>query len=153
MVATAIISSLILNAYSSVNAQTTDNGEKRWTQSFEWAIGNMSAKIQSRLRWEMRGKGYLGFIEVSEEFKENVVNIAKNDPDVQNLLNEGYNITGVRPLIKTIVEGDGSVVAKATGAILMLEKDATSHATAMVDLEEAKVTEIIILTRMVIEKP
>ena len=34
----------------------------------------------------------------------------------------------------------------------MLEKDETSHVSVWVDLEEAKVTEIVILTRTVIEK-
>jgi len=82
-----------------------------------------------------------------------VINIAKNDTDVQNLLADGYNVTGVRPIIKTIVEGDGSVVTKATSAIVMLEKDTTGHASVWVDLEQGKVTKIVILTRTVIEKP
>lgn len=92
-------------------------------------------------------------MEVSEEFEANVIDIAKSDEDVQDLLDDGYNITGVRPIIKSVVEGDGSVVTKATSAIVMLEKDTTSRASVWVDLEEAKVTEIVILTRTVIEKP
>jgi len=101
----------------------------------------------------MRGQGCYGSIEVSEEFKENVINIAKSDTDVQNLLNQGYNVTAVKPIIKTIVEGDGAVVTKATSAILMLEKDTTGRACVWVDLEQGKVTRIEILTITVIEKP
>jgi hypothetical protein len=101
----------------------------------------------------MRGQGCYGSIEVSEEFKENVINIAKSDTDVQNLLNQGYNVTAVKPIIKTIVEGDGTVVTKATSAILMLEKDTTGRAFVWVDLEQGKVTRIEILTITVIEKP
>jgi hypothetical protein len=101
----------------------------------------------------MRGQGCYGSIEVSEEFKENVINIAKSDTDVQNLLNQGYNITGVRPIIKTIVEGNGTVITKATSAILMLQKDTTGRAVVTVDVENAKVTEIVILTETVIQKP
>lgn len=103
-------------------------------------------------RGRLRGRGGYGFVEVSEEFEENVVSIAENDEDVQELLDDGYNITGVRPIIKTVVEADGSVVTKATDAIVMLEKDETSHASVWVDVEEAKVTKIVILTRTVIEK-
>ena len=102
---------------------------------------------------KMRGQGCYGSIEVSDAFKENIINIAENDTDVQNLLNQGYNITGVRPIIKTMVEGDGTVVTKATSAILMLQKDTTGRAVVTVDVENAKVTEIMILTKTVIQKP
>ena len=72
---------------------------------------------------------------------------------MQNLLTEGYNVTSVRPIIKTIVDGEGNVVNKATDAILLLENDANGRAFVMVDIEEAKVTQIVISTRTVIEKP
>jgi hypothetical protein len=81
-----------------------------------------------------------------------VLNIARNDTDVQALLNEGYNITQVRPIIKTVVEADGTVATKATTAIVMLLKDNTGRAAVTVDLDQAKVTEIVILTKTVIEK-
>lgn len=94
-----------------------------------------------------------GFLEVSEEFEANVLAIAEGDEDVQALIDDGYNVTGVRPIIKTVVDGDGNVVVKATDAIVMLEKEETGKAGVSVDIEEAKVTEIVVLTRTVIEKP
>jgi hypothetical protein len=97
-----------------------------------------------------RGPGMT--ITVSEEFKENVLNITESDSDVQQLLADGYNVTAVRPIIQTIVEGDGSVVTKATSAVVMLTKDTTGYASVWVDLEAAKVTRIEIITRTVIEK-
>jgi len=147
----AITSGIVLNAYTLANASPVANGEKSWNGFAGWIDGRMMAGIYG---WSHgRVHGCYGFVEVSEEFKENVINIAKSDQDVQNLLNDGYNITGVRPIIKTIVEGDGNVVTKATSAIVMLEKDTASHASVWVDLEEGKVTEIVILTGTVIEKP
>jgi hypothetical protein len=98
------------------------------------------------------GRRGFGFIEVSEEFEESVLAIAEGDEDVQALLDEGYNVTGVRPIIKTVVDGDGNVVTKATDAIVMLEKDDTGRAGVWVNLDEAKVTEIVIMARTVIEK-
>jgi hypothetical protein len=92
-------------------------------------------------------------IEVSEEFEQTVTDIAKGDTDVQNLITEGYNVTSVMPIIKTVVDADGNVVTKATNAVVILEKDTTGHASVMVDIEEAKVTQIVILTRTVIDKP
>jgi hypothetical protein len=107
-----------------------------------------------RCRGEFGGFGP-GFIpvEVSAEFEEKVTNIAKNDTDVQQLLAEGYNVTRVMPIVKTIIDGDGNVVTKATNATVMLEKDTTGRAIVSVDLTQEKVTQIIILTRTVINKP
>jgi hypothetical protein len=96
-----------------------------------------------------------GNITVSQAYKDNVINIAKNDSDVQNLLADGYNITNVRPIISTVVEADGTVTMKATTAIVVLEKDTTNalgRAFVKVNVEEGKVTTIEILTRTVIQK-
>jgi hypothetical protein len=101
----------------------------------------------------MRGFGGFGPVEVSEEFKQTVTSIAKTDTDVQDLINDGYNITSVNPIIKTVIDAEGNVVTKATTAVLTLQKQTTGHATVMVDIEEAKVTQIVILTRTVIDKP
>ncbi len=98
------------------------------------------------------GFGGFGSIEVSAEFEEKVISIAGSDADVQQLLNEGYNVTRVMPIVKTIVDGDGNVVTKATSATVMLEKDSTGRAIVSVDLEQEQVTQIIILMRTVIDK-
>jgi len=121
----------------------------------DWNIGGMGFGGPShRHRGEFGGFGS-GFIpvEVSAEFEEKVTNIAKNDTDVQQLLNEGYNVTRVMPIVKTVIDGDGNVVTKATNATVMLEKDTTGRAIVSVDLEQEQVTQIIILTRTVINKP
>lgn len=93
-----------------------------------------------------------GSIVVSQEYKDNVINITESDTDVQNLLAEGYNVTGVRPLISTTVEADGTVVTKATNAIVTLTKNTTGRALVWVDVEQTKVTRIEILTLTVIDK-
>lgn len=155
IVAVAVImSGIVLNAYSAGSEEENCTGSSEWINGrMKMARTNGWSHGGPRGRGGLRGRGCCGFIEVSEEFEENVIDIATSDQDVQDLLDEGYNITRVRPIIKTVVEGDCDVVTKATGAIVMLEKDETSHAVVWVDLEEAKVTEIVILTRTVIEKP
>ena len=97
--------------------------------------------------------GGYGFIEVSSEFETNVINIAKADTDVQALLNGGYNVTKVMPIIKTVLDADGNVVTKATNATVLLEKDTTGRAFVSVDLQLSKVTQIVTLTKTVINKP
>jgi hypothetical protein len=99
------------------------------------------------------GFGGFGPVEVSSEFVQNVTNIAKSDVDVQNLLAQGYNVTSVRPMIKNVVDANGYVTTKATSAIVILQNDTSGYASVLVNLEEGKVTRIVILTRKVIEKP
>jgi len=139
----AILGGIVLTTYAADNGQENSNGFA------EWINGRM---MPGTCGWS-RGWGRNGFIEVSEEYEENVINIAESDDDVRGLLTDGYSVTGVRPVIKFSVDADGDVVTKATSAIVMLEKDTTSYASVWVDLEEGKVTEIVILTRTVIEKP
>jgi hypothetical protein len=105
------------------------------------------------MRFGMGDFGGFGPVEVSEEFEQTVTSIAESDTDVQNLIADGYNVTSVRPIIKTVVDAEGNVVTKATSAVLMLQKDTTGQASVMVDIEETKVTQIVILTRTVIDKP
>ena len=99
------------------------------------------------------GGGRNGFVEVSEEYEQTVIDIAEGDSDVQNLLAEGYSISAVRPTIKSVVQADGIVVRKATNAIAVLTKDTTGKASVWVDVTAGTVTKIVILTRTVIEKP
>jgi hypothetical protein len=159
VVVAAVIGGIVLNAYSAAAKAYTrvnNGGVQDW---LGWkglgfmglADSNITVGKPAMHHGWMRGRDYCDSIKVSEEYKENVINIAKNDTDVQNLLNEGYNITGVKPIIKTVVEGDGTVVTKATTAIVTLEKDTTGRAMVWVDLEQGKVTKIVILT--IIEKP
>jgi hypothetical protein len=106
----------------------------------------------------MMGRGGLGrggcfnSVEVSEEYKQKVIDIANSDSDVQKLLDEGYNITVVNPNIKWKVDSDGNVAAKATSATLVLRKGTTGRAIIQVDIELAKVTNIVISSRTVIDK-
>jgi hypothetical protein len=115
--------------------------------------GNCMGFGRRSMRFGMGGFRGFGPVEVSEEFEQTVTSIAENDTDVQNLITDGYNVTSVRPIIKTVIDAEGNVVTKATSAVLTLQKDATGHASVMVSIEEAKVTQIVILTRTVIDKP
>lgn len=91
-------------------------------------------------------------IEVSEEFKSNVLKILQSDADAAKLLEEGYNITGVKPILTATVTGSGEVSWKAAKAIVTLVKDRTGFAEIVVDIGQGKVTKIMTVTRSVIEK-
>jgi hypothetical protein len=99
-----------------------------------------------------RGPGGMMNIEISTEYTETVNSILEADADVQTLIAEGYNVTSIRPIIKSVVEADGTVVTSATTAVVTLENGTSGYAVANVDVSQAKVTEIVILTRTVIDK-
>ena len=145
----AIMSTVVLT-------YAADNGEESSSGSAGWFNGRMMLGACGRLGGWRRGGGRYGPIEVSDEYQENVINIAESDPDVQGLLNDGYSVAGVRPIITTRVDAEGNVVAKATNGIVVLEKDtasnASGNASVWVNLEEAKVTKIVVFTMTVIEK-
>ncbi len=137
------------SATSSVNI--TDNGPNGF------GIGHMMGD-QPRLGMDQRGseRGCQGFdgagaIQVSSDFTANVTNIAKNDSDVQNLLSQGYNITSIRPVISTTIDGNGNVVTKASTADLTLI-GTNARAFVVVDLTQAKVTKIVNFTVTEIDK-
>jgi hypothetical protein len=98
------------------------------------------------------GMGQYGGIEVSTDYQNNVINIANNDTDVQQLLNDGYNVTRVIPNLQTVIDGTGNVVTQATNATVILTKADTGRAVVSVDLQQSKVTQIVTYTRTVIQK-
>jgi hypothetical protein len=154
----AILSGIAYMAYANgeTNETSTNTGTNLpWGDFSQFYAGNSTFVGRQEFgdRCRLRGGRGPGMpITVSKEFKENVLNITESDSDVQQLLADGYNVTAVRPIIQTIVEGDGSVVTKATSAAVILTKDTTGYATVWVDIEAAKVTRIEIITRTVIDK-
>lgn len=131
---------------SSVNA--TDNGQIGFN-------GPMAMGMGRGRPGEMMHRGMdrgFGVIQVSTDFTENVTNIATNDSDVQNLLNQGFNITSIRPIISTVVDGNGNVVTKASTANVLLQGNNVSRAFAVVDLTQLKVTKLVTMTITEIDK-
>ena len=109
--------------------------------------------IVTWLRGLRQRLGRYGLVEVSEEFKTKVINIAENDVDVQRLFADGYSIVGVRPIIKSTVDANGDVTSKATNAVVILKNETSkSFAVAWVDVNAGSVTKIVTLTRTVIDK-
>jgi len=151
----AIVAGVTLTKFSAVQAaadvQVTPSMMQCW-RSPGWLAEAMGLRVRGAPHGMLRWRCY-ELVEVSEEFKENVVNIAQGDADVQGLLSQGYNITAVRPIIKAVIKGDGTLLTKATGAVLTLRKDAAGCASVWVDLEQGRVTRIEVSTRTVIEKP
>ena len=89
--------------------------------------------------------GTFGSIQVSSAFTQNVTNILQSNSDVANLLNQGYNITSIKPVISTVIDGNGNVVTQATSADVILQ-GTNGRALVVVDLTTATVTKIVTTT-------
>ena len=161
VLALAILSGMGLMAYAYRGASSTDvlmaygDGTTNSTSTlgnFTLGFGDNCGGMRGFGRRPGHGGGRGEFITVSQEFKDNVLNITESDSDVQNLLAQGYNVTDVMPIISTTVEGNGTVTMKATSAVVTLSLNTTSRAIVWVDLEQAKVTRIEILSITVIDK-
>ncbi len=96
--------------------------------------------------------GSMNNIAVSTEYNQTVNNILANDTDVQKLISEGYNVTAIRPKLTSLIAADGTLTTKASTAVVALQNGTSGFATAKVDITNSKVTEIIIVTRTVIDK-
>lgn len=79
---------------------------------------------------------------VSDEFKQKVIGILQQDPDTASLLEQGYNVTEVKPIITMIVGGDGSITLKATKAIAILCKNSAGRVLVYIDVDVGKVLAI-----------
>jgi hypothetical protein len=147
----AIMGGLLLTTHATETNFTTSTATNSLT------LGNETSALPF---WGFGGTGFgrhgcggdFGAVEVSAEYKANVTSIAKNDTDVQNLFAQGYNITTIRPVIQNVIDGNGYVSTKVTTAIVLLQKGTSGFASVRVDLEQGKVTEIVITTRTVIQK-
>jgi hypothetical protein len=150
----AILSGVAVMVYA--NGVTNDTGTNTETNVMYNYRGCLGGGHGFGNGFGRQGFGWgFGNITVTQAYKDNVISIVNNDSDVQNLLTNGYNITSIRPIISTIIEGDGTVTMKATTAIVVLTKDtanATGRALVTVNVEGAKVTRIEIFSRTVIEK-
>ena len=90
--------------------------------------------------------------EVSSEYTAAVNNILANDADVASLISQGYNVTSIRPIVKSTIQGDGSVTTAATTAIVIMQNGTSGYSTVHVDIANAKVTYIETVTRTIIDK-
>ncbi len=159
VIVATVAGSLVLDMQSTAKAETNNvASDVQPTLSSVNATNNFGLFANGDMHFGglRMGRGFggpegFGSIQVSSDFTANVTNIAKNDTDVQNLLNQGYNITSIRPVITTTIDGNGNIVTKATSANLTLQST-TGRSFVVVDLNQTKVTKIVTMTITEIDK-
>jgi len=139
------------SSLSSINA-TNNNGFMNWCQGFGGpkgmgrGFGGPGGGFQGFGVNFFNGTAHgFGSIQVSSAFTQNVTNILDSSTDVQALLSQGYNVTSIKPIITTTIDGNGNVVMQATSANVVLQGP-NGRAFVVVDLATAKVTKIVTIT-------
>ncbi len=165
----AAVGALTLTAFAATdtNSTTTDTSAAVTTDTSQYVNqmqfdGNMMMDSQGFSGFGGgpgghggHGEGFMGGmanIEVSTEYTANVNAILNNDTDVQNLISQGYNVTSINPVVKNVIQGDGALVTQATTAIVTMQNGTSGYATVKVDVTNSAVTQIVTITRTVIDK-
>lgn len=91
-------------------------------------------------------------LELSSAYNATINNILGNDTDVQNLVAQGYNVTAIHPIVHNVIGADGTITTQASTAIVAMQNGDSGFATVKVDITNSKVTQIVIVTRTVINK-
>jgi len=85
------------------------------------------------------GRGLaLSAVEVSPEYNSTVLNILRSNSETSQLMNQGYSVVAIRPLIKAYVNANGDVSFKATQSIVVLS-NSTAVYTYLVDISNNSV--------------
>lgn len=149
--ATASISQDVQPQLPSVNA-TAGNGFMNWNNGFgsggmqggfggPGGMGGFGGNFFGGNFFNGTANGF-GGIQVSSAFTTNVTDILNSSTDVQALFSQGWNVTSIRPVITTTINGDGNVVMQATSANVIIQ-GTNGRALVVVDLTTQKVTKIV----------
>jgi len=121
-------------ALAPANAQSSNN--EIYGQA---CIAPLGLKVGTWFKWGWGPSSRL--IQVSSEYNQTVMDILKSNEEVLRLLEQGYSVISIRPIIRAYVEGDGTVVFKAQQALVVLSNGSTT-VTYLVDISSGTVTHI-----------
>lgn len=96
-------------------------------------------KVQTWFKWRWCLPSR--FVQVSPEYNQTVMGVLESNDETSRLLEQGYRVVLMRPIIRAYVEGDGTVVFKAQQALVVLSNGSTT-VTYLVDISSRAVTHI-----------
>lgn len=93
-----------------------------------------------REMWRNGFKGPLMWsVEVSPEYNSTVISVLESNPEIAQLLGQGYYIAWIKPVVKAYISGSGDITLKATQAIVTLT-NSTAIYVYSVDIVNSTVT-------------
>lgn len=135
LVAITILIAGIGGMLSTTYAQSTNDGQPS-TQHvevpFSFKMGNW---------FKCKPKLFGGLIQVSPEYNETVMSILSSNNDIKRLLDQGYVVTSIRPVVTAYVQGDGTITFKAEKSVVILSNGNTM-VVYVIDVPSRSVTHI-----------
>ena len=116
------------------NAQATNNEAYNKVN-----IAPLSFEMGARLKW--RQCWLPRMFEVSPEYNQTVMRVLTSNTETKGLLDQGYKVVSIRPIVKAYVQGDGTIVFKAGQALVVLSNGNTT-VTYLIDIGSGTVTHI-----------
>jgi len=94
--------------------------------------------------WFMCAPGFTTkSVEVSQGYKAAVMDILNKNDEAKGLLEQGYTVEGVTPIVKAYVEADGTVTVKAQQAVVVLaSSNGDVKVMYLVDIGSGSVTHL-----------
>jgi hypothetical protein len=149
IVVATVATSLVFALQPTASAQTTQTNAPSGMMPFDPSMMGNGTFKEGRMGPGMFGAGMgpmghgrgggPGPIQVSDEYIAKATDIAKSNANVTALLDQGYNITSVRPIITTVVDANGNVSQQATTADVMLQGTA-GRTIVTVDIAQGTMT-------------
>lgn len=130
----AVGSGYVMSAYaqeSNNNATTNTNSA---TPRMPW-MPFEHKKFEKGLRGGLR----IPVIEVSPEYNSTVINVLRSNTETSQLLDRGFSVKAINPLIRAYVGANGEVTLKATQAVVVLTNGTVAY-TYLVDISNNAVT-------------
>lgn len=79
--------------------------------------------------------------QISAEYNETINEVLRANDDTCNLLNQGYRVVLIRPIVKAYVQGDGTVSLRGPQAIVVLSNNSTA-AVYLINVDTREVTHV-----------
>lgn len=134
-----VVALLLLVGIGGALATTYAQSTNFVDSSFQRAEAQLVSKLAACFKCK---PGLLtSLVKISPEYNETLMKILSSNSNVKSLLDQGYTVKSIRPIVTAYVQGDGTVVFKAEKAVVTLSNGSTV-VTYIVDIVSGSVTHI-----------
>lgn len=123
LIIVAVVAGYVVVASAQENSNTTTTTPVSQTPTSQWI--RFEGEKELRMKW-FKSPLFQG-IEVSPEYNTTVLNVLESNSETSQLLNQGYQVALIRPVIKAYISGNGDVTFKATQAIVELTNSTNTY--------------------------
>lgn len=104
-------------------------------------VGSLALTKVHKWAWRVKwGAPVMWGVEVSPEYNSTVMAILRSSSETSSLLNEGYYVVSIKPVVKAYISGNGDITLKAAQAVVTLTNGDNAVYVYLVDITNSTVT-------------